>query len=680
MVTRARSVPWLVVAAVAGCAAHTPSTGSDEPTPAPAPTPVAGSEAPDPEGPVAEGAPRPAPPPRCDDPLDVWEGGRRTGAVCEERATERGLTVLDLGDDWTPIIFSEAPGEEGSQPYRPIYQALADERLDDLPEEVEPERFLELFGIFPTLRVLRERLAASEVHACHAAVDDSSLAALDFVIRPYSADIESQRRRIRQVRFLENRLERARRAAGVATLEELASEPRHRDDVELLQRRRVPVHAVIAMQQHLACDGLLPEGAPSALFSWRTSLALRDWQQKHMVSSPGLLDEVTREALQTDNLEAEFQALIRALRERVVSATGLIEDGSARGEWGTVLGRQLDGPDFRSLAGHDPLPNGAPDLISPATEAAARALGWTSPAEAIDALARLGETGSLKVAVRLPPLPVYHSSHMDLRAEIDRGDVWYSYPYSEDGNRRGQPVSRRPILTLFAKNGATEVPVLRWATTIGSWQPEIAPDGTVGLKYKESPVGRVIWRQVVAAPAWVPPPNTPAEDLVRRSRTGRWVPNYTILGPGFRSAYGLSLMMHHQPMSPGDDGEPRWLDEGIRTHGSVSYRSILRGHSHGCHRLFNHLAVRLSSFLLAHRNHERRGREPVNYGRSFEWEGQTLRVHLESRGYYYELTPPVDVDVLEGRVLGGVSRAIQTFQPLREDLVQRVLAEAAEDN
>jgi hypothetical protein len=56
------------------------------------------------------------------------------------------------------------------QPYRATLLALADENFEALPEDVEPERFLELFGIFPTLRVVHQRLLETERHACRDAV------------------------------------------------------------------------------------------------------------------------------------------------------------------------------------------------------------------------------------------------------------------------------------------------------------------------------------------------------------------------------------------------------------------------------------------------------------------------------------------------------------------------------
>jgi hypothetical protein len=111
----------------------------------------------------------------------------------------------------------------------------------------------------------------------------------------------------------------------------------------------------------------------------------------------------------------------------------------------------------------------------------------------------------------------------------------------------------------------------------------------------------------------------------------------------------LTLLVHNQRQRRGDK-EPG--DQGIRTHGSVSYESILRGQSHGCHRLFNHQALRLTSFLLAHRKHERKGPDVLGYGRSFEWERKKLKLSFESRGYRFVLDPPVPVEVLPGRIMG----------------------------
>jgi hypothetical protein len=408
------------------------------------------------------------------------------------------------------------------------------------------------------------------------------------------------------------------------------------------------VQAILALQSHLVCDGLLTGRYERGVFDQTTADATDLFHRRRMVLSGPLLTSGTRAAVAAPSHEADFLALLRVLRERVAAATGLIEDGSAGRQWRTVLGRQLDPEQLRADAGHGAAPSPAPDLLSPATEAAARALGFTEPARALAALERFSRNRIRRVAVRLPPLPRYHAREMDLRAVIDRGDVRYDWPFSADGRRLAMGVRRRAILTLFARDGDEWIALIRWPTTIGGWNDEEVDVGSTELVYKESPVGPRVWREIVASPAWIPPPATPDEDLVRRTRGGI-APRHDVLGPGYRSAFGLAMLVHErEPTSPNGTA----FDEGIRTHGSVAYRSILRGTSHGCHRLHNHLALRLASFVLTHRAHQRVGRIPVTYGRELEAHGHETSIEMTSRGYGFELAEPVPVRVTNGRIVG----------------------------
>jgi hypothetical protein len=238
---------------------------------------------------------------------------------------------------------------------------------------------------------------------------------------------------------------------------------------------------------------------------------------------------------------------------------------------------------------------------------------------------------------------------MSLRAEIDRGDVWRAYPLDSEGRPLRSPVRHRPTFTLLAQTPSGLVALVRWPTTIGGWKEE-QEDGAETLQYKESPVGRRYWRDLVVAPAWFPPPTTPDRELVRRQPDGRLGADADAVGPGYRSAYGLVALFHHRATAT-SGGPMEYADIEIRTHGSANYRSILRADSHGCHRLFNHLALRLGSFVLAHAEHERRGLINERYGRIVHWKGRTLKLRAETRGYRYELTPPIPVDVLPGRTV-----------------------------
>jgi len=257
---------------------------------------------------------------------------------------------------------------------------------------------------------------------------------------------------------------------------------------------------------------------------------------------------------------------------------------------------------------------------------------------------------------------------MELSVVIDRGDIWYELPAE-----RGR-VARRPTLTLYTGTaGGGRVALVRWPTTIGGWKKEVNRRGAVGLRYKNSDVGKRLWRDLVVAPAWLPPPQTPVRALVRRaSGPAKWQPDMDLLGPGYASAYGLVMLVHHRAAA-GAKGTV-WYDNGIRTHGSVNYDSILRSESHGCHRLFNHAAVQLASFLLRHRRHVARGVGPKPFVHEFTWRGLKLNLPIPHRGYRFELTPPVVAEVLPGTVRGAQRRVPQQTVKLRRP---RPLAPAA---
>jgi hypothetical protein len=194
-----------------------------------------------------------------------------------------------------------------------------------------------------------------------------------------------------------------------------------------------------------------------------------------------------------------------------------------------------------------------------------------------------------------------------------------------------------------------------WRTTIGGWNAEMR-NGQEYYKYKMSDVGPRVWKHVVAGPVWVPPPNTPPSDLVKyRSVAGKSqrVVGQSTFGPGYASAYGLVAAFHVTK---------RGRDNGIRMHGSVNYMSILRrAFSHGCHRLLNFQAVRLFSFVLRHRNFERKGQSKLAYNHRFEHRGEEFHISLHTRGYYYELTPPLPVNVLEGRLKGKLKEPTKEY-------------------
>jgi Putative peptidoglycan binding domain len=375
-------------------------------------------------------------------------------------------TLVDLSDDWVPRILSDDPtsAEAGRQPYRAEFI-----RLVTHPADLD-ERFLELYGIPPSVTFMAARLLDETRHRCHADAPAIPLPA------PHS---------------------------GVRAL-------------------------VLAVQAHLRCEGLL-DRSPDGVLDGATATALRLYQREQAIIGNGSLDAETREALATNSQELDFRALLRVLRERVVDATGIIEDGSALGRAGTVFGRRLQ----------------------------CREMRWTD---------------------RLPPLDRSLIGGHETQAFRD-GIVRLARPHHGTGlvstgyhPRRGAgaEASRRRVQS----------------------QP-----GSGGSRVSLDP-----W----ARPARAPSPPT---HLERR---------------------GVARLFR----CPDAHARP------------ASYRSVLHGDSHGCHRLYSSLAIRLGSFLLAHRRSIRRGPIVAHYRRSVVWRGRRLPLRADTRGYLYELTPPVPVRVM----------------------------------
>ena len=134
------------------------------------------------------------------------------------------------------------------------------------------------------------------------------------------------------------------------------------------------------------------------------------------------------------------------------------------------------------------------------------------------------------------------------------------------------------------------------------------------------------------------------------------VTNYDETGPGYLSAYGMVAAIHEE-MRKGPDGA-RFFDNGIRTHGSFDYPSLRGRFSHGCHRLYNQLAMRLFSFVLEHRRWRAIGPVPAGTRRAFVSKGEVFELRLPTRGTYRELQPPIPVEVLEGRIKGALAKPI----------------------
>jgi hypothetical protein len=574
--------------------------------------------------------------------LQVWRDGSSAGRACRSDAVSQGLVVIDLGDDWVPPVLAPAPDGAVSS-YRATYLALAQERFADAGSDGElarDDRYLELFGVEPTLGVVHARLADAARHRCHAAIDDTPL-------RTAPARIVEEGRaeavaRIAHARALRDELEYDQRRAQLPDLEALAArDAYHRRELVRLTALEGYIAAVRVTQAHLTCDGLVASRPIDGGFTWQTSNALATFQRGVTILPTGILDKPTRDELVRDSRERDLRTALRVLRERVIGASGVIEDGTAANVRGTVLGRELDPDGTWRVRGHEALEGAAPDLVAAATDAAARALGWHDP-DSVQAFLELTATPEARtrfVAVTLPTPPRYHVTPMELSIEIDRGDVWH------DPVPRWRDVRRRPALIAYVRDGDHRVPLVRWPTTIGGWQAQQL-NGDIEKKWKESPVGPRLWRDVYVGPRWLPPKTTPDRELMR-SAGDRYVLAREQLGPSYRAAFGMVAFVHlvEEHERTGTVLE----DQGIRTHGTGNLASLASGVSHGCHRLLGIEAIRLAGFVLAHHEVIWHGATPTSYHRVVEYRGR-FPISIDSLGDRIELVPPISVEVLPGRI------------------------------
>jgi hypothetical protein len=602
--------------------------------------------------------------------LEPGEGGeKRERWLTEDAATAAGYTIINLSDDWTPFLFEEMVDESGRplpNRYRRVFIGLANDELDGDGQPLEPgvNNYLELYGIFPSLSVIRERFLLDETRTCVVPEDQEAMAAqkaIGFVV-PATAKRNAAKQK---KAFAE--LEKARNALELASLAELAQkQPKLAPKIKEYEKWALDQRGIAAAERRLICEGFLPEPAVSAakkgplkhepgMQDEAMRLALRRFQQKHMIYDGHSFRPRTLEVLAKSTLENDHAALVRAFRERVIAAADVIEDGSTETKKGPVMYTAASGEQV-------PLRN----LAEEYTQAALQQLGLDSAESALAFFKRHSaeEFEDFRAGVKLGPRPEYYAPHMELSIVVDRGDIWYDPPFDDQDKWKAQWRQRYPSLTLYVDYKGQRFPLTRWRTTVGGWRSEQAPNGYEYYKYKGSDVGPRVIRKIVSGPVWIAPETTPIRSLVKSKKIeGRWqnIVNYDELGPGYLSAYGVVAGYF---VIPGNGDAPD-VDRGIRAHGSSDYLSIYSNdrYSHGCHRLPNHLAVRLYDFLLQHRHMIVKGDSPMDFSRQFLANDQVYDMRIPSRGFEFELDPPIAVNVLEGTIKGTLQEPVEGYVP-----------------
>ncbi|MCP4196122.1 MAG: hypothetical protein GY762_03150 [Proteobacteria bacterium] len=664
-------------------------------------------------------------PPPSGRPVTAYKNGTARN-MTEPEAVTGGLTVIDLSNYWVPFIFSEQDRPEDERvpnTFRATFRKLANDwpyesrtmaaarktvekkklryrkakisilrdagvsdedirtrlGLDEIEMTEATEEngetafegsvgqaanYLEVFGIPPTLSVLRKR-AENEINKpCFDDIDFEAIRRHDEFIAYKSTDEakRSSRRGRRLARKMREEMERLQ----VADPRDLVKQKNCRLSAESLASA-IRYEALSEAQKLLSCEGFYRKGYETDYWSggldWKTHQALLAFEQKNRIFGWGFFGKSTKVALNKTPAERLFDSFVRVIAERIIDATGIIENGTAQDPNGEKA----------TYKGEDGKVHTVPNLVSEFTAIALKEMNLNTPEKVIAFLKSHDDTSlnTLFVALPLPSLPPYYGDQMDLRAVIDRGDVWYDFPYDEEGKEKWQPRKNMPELRLYVTWNDQDIQLVKMKSTIGGWRSQLAADGYEYLKYKNSDVGPRLWRDIVAGPVWLPPPTTPIKGLLKEVRYRQkkvTVPNYDEFGPWYASAYGLVAAFHlHKVVRK--SGRIDYLDHGIRTHGSVDYNSILRRFSHGCHRLYNHLAIRLFDFVLRHKKYNRVGQVPVGFSRNViteageEEEPEEITIELATKGYKYELLDPVPVTVKEGTIRGQQRTAIKHYQP-----------------
>lgn len=646
-------------ALLSGCAGQAPSEPA-APAPSPAPPSSAAAATAKPE------APEPAPPPldplrnRDDVPADrrvVIRVEGETRVVDEADALEAGYSIVSMRDDWTPFIFKPMVDAEGNvlpNRYRRIYIGLATDTLDEdgRPLDDDEKNYLEVFGIPPSMGVMRDRFVTDADAACHEKIDYDLIASLDEMTYRSDRSQKSYGYKVqRWKKTLASAAKKLKLAPTEASYDAVAkAEPKLADLVSRVRRAELERKALAEIDKRLDCDkhnhpryrhkkGRLDQGLRHAI---------RRFQRKNKLYEHTNLRDQTMVKLGQPPLRTNYDSFVRAFTERVIDSAHVLEDGTSHTR--TYVGADGSTKPIRNLVG---------EFVSAALEQA----GLDTPEKAL-AFFRAHPPEDfdwLRLGVVFPDKPEYYGEHMEMQLVVNRGTVWYDRPFNDDGSKRRQPRGRMPKLMLYTTYRGQEIQLVRWPTTIGGWRTDQAPNGYVYLRYKGSDVGDRVIRKIIAGPTWIPPESTPLKSLAK----GRYVAgkrqqvvNYSEMGPGYLSAYGLVAGYF---VIPGENG--RDYDRGIRAHGSSDYMSIRSAQrfSHGCHRLMNHHAVRLYGYLLNHRNMTVAGDQPLNHERQFLHQDTVYHVRVPSRGFQYDLDPPLPVTVQKGSVRGDLTKPPEGF-------------------
>jgi hypothetical protein len=235
-------------------------------------------------------------------PIPLWRDGKIVGEI-DADSPGPGQLVLDLGEDWVPYIFTERslPTDERTpQSYRSTYLALA---RGEFPNDIhgaraKKDRYLEVFGILPTLNLVRDRFRETQRQDCISKIDLEPLKLYERII-PY-IDMAKARRDSATFVAIDRRLKQLMQKQGVDTPDKLdTAKLSAGDKANLRQYEKMgPTQVLIrAAQTRLQCEGFLKAQFLEGGLDWATNDAIAAFEKKHRVFGWGFVTKDSVEAL-----------------------------------------------------------------------------------------------------------------------------------------------------------------------------------------------------------------------------------------------------------------------------------------------------------------------------------------------------------------------------------------------
>ena len=251
-------------------------------------------------------------------PVAVWRDGHPSGEVDLTLPRAAGEIVLDVGEDWAPYIFSERSNTSETpipQTYRATYLALARGEYpnDHHGARAKVDRYLELYGIPPTLTLLRARFREAQKADCASKVDLEPLKGYQRII----AYVDNPKARRDSAQFLgvEQRMKGLLAKQGVdapSKLDPAKLAPAEKSLLKTYEKVAPSALVIRAAQSRLKCEGFF-EGKASytdGALDWTTNEAIALFERKHRVFGWGFLSRDTVDALKEPPLEGERQSVI----------------------------------------------------------------------------------------------------------------------------------------------------------------------------------------------------------------------------------------------------------------------------------------------------------------------------------------------------------------------------------